>query len=452
MSEQGSEAQTAHDQQPEKYSNDFWSKNPKVTALRKQYLKSMAGACMLTIIFAWMCLPFYWGSLWKTSQHMFELSAWVVNLDSSNSVAFAALENAVRTAVAEPTPHMGWQIQDASRFTGAEFGGNVTEELINRLLEEETWLIVIVNPGADDVLLTARQTGNATYTGTSAVSALYMGGRNENAYRQAIFPQIVSVIQPALQKASANSTASYLNQNSGNATAITLLTQAQGTIATPYSLSRYDLRPFSATVATAVDLVGLIYLMILAFIQTMAGASGYGPLAPYLKYRSLVMMRIFTPLVSYIFVAFFYTMIDLPFKLPFGAKYTYAGGFFLWYVFVYMGMAALGLATEAVVTLVGPQFMAFFLIAWIIINVSEVSVPIPMTGNVIYRIGYAFPFYNLSDAVRTIIFNTKNRLGRNAGILIAWIALSMITIPLFTLLMRRQILLDAHDRNDLVLI
>jgi hypothetical protein len=44
----------------------------------------------------------------------------------------------------------------------------------------------------------------------------------------------------------------------------------------------------------------------------------------------------------------------------------------------------------------------------------------------------------MSQAVRTIIFDTKSHLGRNFGILIAWIVLSLITFPLVAFLMRRQ--------------
>lgn len=48
------------------------------------------------------------------------------------------------------------------------------------------------------------------------------------------------------------------------------------------------------------------------------------------------------------------------------------------------------------------------------------------------------PFYNLSRTVRTIIFNTKNDIGKNLGILIAWIVVSLITVPLATWLSRRK--------------
>jgi hypothetical protein len=68
---------------------------------------------------------------------------------------------------------------------------------------------------------------------------------------------------------------------------------------------------------------------------------------------------------------------------------------------------SLGLATEAMITILTPRFISFFLIVLIVINVSETSVPIPLSGSYIYRVGYGLPFWNLSEAVRTIIFNTK---------------------------------------------
>lgn len=56
------------------------------------------------------------------------------------------------------------------------------------------------------------------------------------------------------------------------------------------------------------------------------------------------------------------------------------------------------------------------------------------------------PFYNANRAVRTIIFNTKNDLGMNFGILIAWIVVSMITISLSTWLYRRKAV-NEHNRQ-----
>ena len=79
------------------------------------------------------------------------------------------------------------------------------------------------------------------------------------------------------------------------------------------------------------------------------------------------------PLILYLPVALLFAMINLPFRVQFGAHFTYAGGFFLWAFSTYLGMCALGLAVEFALTILGPKFIGFFLVAWIIVNVSYVS-------------------------------------------------------------------------------
>ena len=64
----------------------------------------------------------------------------------------------------------------------------------------------------------------------------------------------------------------------------------------------------------------------------------------------------------------------------------------------------------------------------------------------IFRYGVAMPFYNVSRVVRTIIFDTKNEIGKNIGILLAWTAVSMITVSLATLITRRKEL-RAHTKG-----
>ena len=94
----------------------------------------------------------------------------------------------------------------------------------------------------------------------------------------------------------------------------------------------------------------------------MSNASAREAIAPFLKTASLIRLRVISPLLVYMPVSLFYAMISLPFKLPFDAKYSYGGGFFLFVVMVYIGMAALGLACESLITILGPRYIVFFLL------------------------------------------------------------------------------------------
>lgn len=103
----------------------------------------------------------------------------------------------------------------------------------------------------------------------------------------------------------------------------------------------------------------------------------------------------------------------------------------------FVGMLSLGLALEAMITLLTPRFMPFFMISWIIVNVSTTFMPLEVLPR-IYHYGYGFPFYNVSGAVRTILFGTKNELGLHFGVLIGWTALSVCTLILFQWFARRD--------------
>jgi Protein of unknown function (DUF3533) len=84
-----------------------------------------------------------------------------------------------------------------------------------------------------------------------------------------------------------------------------------------------------------------------------------------------------------------------------------------------------GLALESLITLLTVKFIPFFMILWIIgealtyfaymtaiitspaVNVSIPIFPIEVLP-LVFRYGYATPFYNISHAMRCILFGTKN--------------------------------------------
>jgi hypothetical protein len=121
-----------------------------------------------------------------------------------------------------------------------------------------------------------------------------------------------------------------------------------------------------------------------------------------------------------------FTLLSQFFLVPFNARFG-ASGFVIAWMLEYCGMLALyvylyfielpdrsltwthsGLAVEAVVTIVTMKFISFFLVIWIISNVSVSYYPIEILPT-IYRYGYGTPFYNVARATRTIIFRTRNQ-------------------------------------------
>ncbi|TIA94537.1 hypothetical protein E3P92_04192, partial [Wallemia ichthyophaga] len=117
-------------------------------------------------------------------------------------------------------------------------------------------------------------------------------------------------------------------------------------------------------------------------------------------------------------------MLNLPWDVHFDAHFSNtAKGFFCTYALFLVGMSALGLATEVIITVVGPKFMPYALVALIIANVSVAAVP-PDLQVWFFKYYPAMVYYHLNRGVRCIIFNIKNELGLNFGVCLAWVVFS----------------------------
>lgn len=77
---------------------------------------------------------------------------------------------------------------------------------------------------------------------------------------------------------------------------------------------------YSAPVATAILLVGSIYIIIFSFVITMTGFAVRAPIEPFLTTSQLLLLRLFAPLAFYLPISFSYAMVSLAFKVPFQAK------------------------------------------------------------------------------------------------------------------------------------
>ncbi|KAG8926597.1 hypothetical protein FRC01_008640, partial [Tulasnella sp. 417] len=419
-----------------------------VAHLRAIYLKILGMTVVLLICAMWICFSVYWGSLGETTQHVPNLKGLVINRDGADGVLgqaiLAAFEANSRGEGVAPNAHLTWVVTDPSSLP-------TSDDVAHAVVEEHAWAAVVVNSAATSLLTSARASGNSSYDPRTAITFYYNQGRNEIAANSFIVPYTTALLQSTLTSFNAKFNSEFFTALASDASqmsqqALAAVIQAPLTVSQPFSYEPVNLRPYTKTAAQAVLLVGQIYITIFAFVITMTHDFARGIISPFLRFSSYARMRLFVPLVLYIPVSFSYAMVNLPFKLTFDAKYSYAGGFFLFWVFVYIGMAGLGLAKEAMITLLTPRFVAYFLIALIIFNVSVASVPIALQPS-FYRYGYGFPVFNLAEAIRTIIFNTKSKLGLNAGVLLAWVVLSMVTVPLFTWIIRRK---DEQDARKAV--
>lgn len=400
--------------------------------MRKIVIKILAGTVLITTIVMWLCAPVYWGSLWKADKYVNRLAVRVIDRDGG--AIGAELSGALLNLTGpQDTPKYFWTSRD-------EFP--TMDAIYHDIVQEGAWASVVIMEGATAALQRARQDADAAYDGKQAVQVVYAQARSETAIGSYLMPALQRDLGAITGRMSAESVSQFLA--SAQPATVQALARAPGTLVAPISYHPANLRPYNQPVATAITLVGLIYMLIFSFTVTMTNNACREIIAPYMTTGHYIAYRLIMPLVLYLPLSFFFAMINLPFKIHFGAHFNYAAGFFLWAFIMYLGMASVGFATEFMITLVGPRFISFFLIPLIIVNVSVVTLPHELQPW-IYRYGVAMPFYNASRAVRTLIFDTKSELGRNCGILLGWIGVSLITVSLATWLMRRKAV-NEHRR------
>jgi hypothetical protein len=113
-------------------------------------------------------------------------------------------------------------------------------------------------------------------------------------------------------------------------------------------------------------------------------------------------------------------------------------------------MMAFGLAVENVNNLLGLPFTPVFFLFWVISNVATGFYPVELLSN-FYKWGLAWPLRHDLIGAKALLFGTKNLLGLNFGVLIAWVAVS-IALQLFTIwvqLRRKKSEVEAHRKEVL---
>ncbi len=111
-----------------------------------------------------------------------------------------------------------------------------------------------------------------------------------------------------------------------------------------------------------------------------------------------------------------------------------SSGFTVYWMMCWLAMCAVGGALESMITILTPRVIPLFLLLWIIgasscnvcpkywssslrwltrmsivtANVSVCNFPLQILPG-IYQYGYAMPFYNVQQTVRTILFGTRDQ-------------------------------------------
>ncbi|KAF9513180.1 hypothetical protein BS47DRAFT_1362627 [Hydnum rufescens UP504] len=299
--------------------------------------------------------------------------------------------NAMRTAIQaniSTKAKLGWIIKDASNFP-------TITDVSSQIVDERAWAALVVSRNATSNLISAHENGDASYDPSTAMVFLYNQGRNEVAANSFIVP----FSQALISSAAANFAASYASYDLQHSV----------------SSGNHSYDSLSAPVASALTLVGSIYTISFAFVITLSGYALRQAIEPFLKTKDLLLLRVLAPPIFSAPIWLAYSMTSLCIKTR--LMRDRAGGFFIFWLYDLMGMTALGLSIEAIITFLTPKYMTYFLVPLIWLWIPSIQ---HAASNAHTHIQHEIPS------------------GSQSRMLVAWIALSCFMIPLFAFVMRRR--------------
>jgi len=402
-------------------------------------------------------LSIYWGVLFRVKDNLPNVTVAVVDFDGQlppyRNTAPLVGPAVVRAALAELTArydHLGYSVRSPSEYNNDPMA---VREAVHK---ESIWAAIIINNNATALLRHAVEVGNASYDPLGAAQIIYSQARDIESYNQYVSPVLTRLASDITTSFGRSWTSSVLTNTSLDIATYSTTPQA---LSPAIGFSIFNLRPFDPPTAIPAVSIGLIYLIIIAFFSFGFFVPTHMKFVlpnrnaphPPLRFAQLIIWRYFATIVAYFFLALCYSLVSLAFQIPFehipppggwsvtnvadNANYAGRATFAIYWMLNFCGMTALGLACENVAMIVGQPWTALWLIFWVITNVSTGFYSLDLAPQ-FYRWGYAWPLRQIVYASRTLLFSTHDQLGRNFGILAAWIVAGTVLYPFCCYFMR----------------
>ena len=336
------------------------------------------------------------------------LGVWVVDFDGQvppyeNVEPFVGpfVTKSIEADLKSKGHHLGYTFRPPSDF------GNDPLQVRESVYDFKAWAAIIINANATALLEAAVREGNSSYDPLGACQIIYNSARDQTTASSFILPAMTVIQKIVVSNFGKEWIAKILATTAPDDLNLATAPQA---ISPGIEFTMYDLRPFGPPVATPAVSIGLLYLIILSFFSFtfflpihMIYLSPRGH--PPLHFSHLIVWRYFATVASYFLLSCVYSLVSLAFLMPMNnPKGSHVwpetnpnahgrGTFPVYWMVNWIGMTALGLASENMAMLLGTPWTALWLIFWVISNVSVGFYALPLESP-FYRWGYAWPIHN----------------------------------------------------------
>ena len=319
----------------------------------------------------------------------------------------------------DPPPHLGYELRPPSMFN------NDPMQVRQAVYNQDAWAAIIINSNATALLRAAVATGNTSYDPLGAAQVVYVQARDETTTNDHIMPTL-DALQTTITSMFGKMWTQMVLQNASDPIVLANIQKVPQALSPAIGFSIFNLRPFTPAVATPAVTIGLICTCSPEFAKTeltecvdliiisFFSYSFYLPIHmkfvspeghPPLVYWQEVAWRWVATITAYLFLSLAYSLLSLAFQIPFSNPAAPAtevannaneygrASFVVFWMVNYVGMVALGMASENVTMIIGQPWTALWLIFWVISNVSTAFYEIALEPKFYYW-GYAWPLHN----------------------------------------------------------
>ncbi|CCK71139.1 Sng1p KNAG_0G00830 [Huiozyma naganishii CBS 8797] len=408
--------------------------SPRMKGTRKKILIKFVLVNLLLGAFILSLLTVYWGATYRTTKHLRRVTVVAVLEDDPVDSPISEGMTDALPGLIDANP-LGWKIFNTSHFMAKynlDNRSEISERLIKLVYDEKYWFAFHLKPNMTFSLynsLVNAGPDTVRFNSTEFVDVVYETGRDPASVASVMIPYVKELQSQWKNYYQSTYLPSFLS-NITNTNDFQARPQMWSTLG-DITFNFIDYRPFYDRIILSPLQVGMIYCIILTVFQFAVFGPLHMEMARVLKPKHIFIYRLFMSWSTYFFMSLFFCTVSAMMQIDFTRAFG-RGGFVVYWFSTLLVMAAVGGANENVIGLIvvyGPQYLTSWLLTWIIMNIASSFYPLVL-NNVFYRYGYMMPLHNGVDIFKVIFLNvSKQHMGRNYGILVAWIAVNTILAP-----------------------
>ncbi|KAI0799946.1 MNNG and nitrosoguanidine resistance protein [Xylaria sp. FL0064] len=326
---------------------------------------------LILTAFTFAALSMFWAVFCNTQNNLRNLEVHVADFDSQ-----VAPYNKVEALVGPVITNLARKIHSSSLHQSLGYrisphlSINTARMAVRRAVYNwDAWAAVVINPNATSALLHAVLNGDSSYDPTGAVQYIIQTARQESTTNSYIVPQLQILMSQSVTRFGAAWSKMLLTNSSFSSL---VMAEASAAVSPGIVPLKIDIRPFEPSTATPAVTMGLVYLIVVSFFSfsfllpihnKYIQPQGHPPL----HFWHLIIWRWVATVVLYLFISLAYSLVCVAFGVPLwqpsgsapeATTNTTAYGpvsFTIFWQVNFLGMVALGLASENAVMVLGQR-------------------------------------------------------------------------------------------------